>query len=126
MAKVVHFEIPFDDKPRAMKFYEKAFDWKLNDMPQMDYVIAGTVDVDQNQMPKESGAINGGMTKRAKDAAGPMIYVDVPSIDDAIKKVQAAGGNVVTAKTPIPNMGAFARITDTEGNVVGLFSTNQG
>src|SRR5688572_18896091 len=94
MAKVVHFEIPFDDKPRAMKFYEKAFDWKLNDMPQMDYVTAGTVDVDQNQMPKESGAINGGMTKRSKDAAGPMIYVDVPSIDDAITKVQAAGGKV--------------------------------
>lgn len=49
----------------------------------------------------------------------------LPSIDDAITQVQAAGGPVVTAKTPIPNMGAFARVTDSEGNVVGLFSQNQ-
>jgi len=28
-------------------------------------------------------------------------------------------------RTPIPNMGAFARVTDSEGNVVGLFSQNQ-
>jgi predicted enzyme related to lactoylglutathione lyase len=29
MGKVVHFEIPFDDKKRAMKFYADAFDWRL-------------------------------------------------------------------------------------------------
>ena len=125
MAKVVHFEIPFDDKSRAMKFYKDAFDWKLTDMPQMDYVMAGTVDVDQNQMPKEAGAINGGLMTRPKDAPNPTVYVDVPSIDNAVKKVQAAGGKVVTAKTPIPGMGAYARVSDTEGNVIGLFSTSQ-
>ena len=125
MAKVVHFEIPFDDKARAMKFYASAFGWQLNDMPQMNYVIANTVEVDENHMPKEPGAINGGMMQRSKDASGPVVYVDVPSIDDAIKKVQAAGGTVVTPKTPIPDMGAFARVTDTEGNVVGIFSQSQ-
>jgi predicted enzyme related to lactoylglutathione lyase len=45
----------------------------------------------------------------------------VQSVDVAIKKVEAAGGKVVTPKTPIPGMGAYARITDTEGNVLGLF-----
>ena len=45
----------------------------------------------------------------------------VDSIDAALKKVAGAGGKVVTPKTPIPGMGAFARVTDTEGNVVGLF-----
>ena len=39
----------------------------------------------------------------------------------AIKKIEAAGGKVVTPKTPIPGMGAYARIADTEGNVLGLF-----
>jgi predicted enzyme related to lactoylglutathione lyase len=125
MAKVVHFEIPFEDKARAMTFYTAAFDWHLTDMPQMDYVLANTVAVDENQMPKEPGAINGGLTRRNKEASGPVVYVDVPSIDEAIVKVHAAGGKVVTPKTPIPNMGAFARVSDTEGNVIGLFSTNQ-
>ena len=50
-----------------------------------------------------------------------MVYVSVVSVDEAIKKVQAAGGKVVTPKTPIPGMGAYGRVSDTEGNVLGLF-----
>lgn len=125
MAKVVHFEIPFDDKARAMKFYTDALGWQLQDMPQMNYVMAHTTPTGENQVPTEPGAINGGLNQRPKEAPGPTVYVDVPSIDDAITKVQAAGGKVVTQKTPIPGMGAYARITDTEGNVVGLFSQSQ-
>src|SRR5688572_25883758 len=121
MAKVVHFEIPFDNKARAMKFYADTFDWKLTDMPQMNYVMAQTAEVDAQQMPKEPGAINGGLFERPKEAPYPTLYIDVPSIDEALEKVQAAGGKVVTAKTPIPGMGAYARITDTEGNILGLF-----
>ncbi len=121
MAKVVHFEIPFDDKARAMKFYSDVMGWKLNDMPQMDYVMAQTTEVGENQRPKEPGAINGGLFKRPKEAPNPTLYVMVDSIDDALKKVSSAGGKVVTPNTPIPGMGAYARITDTEGNVIGLF-----
>ncbi|MGH8639853.1 MAG: VOC family protein, partial [Burkholderiales bacterium] len=121
MDKVVHFEIPFDDKQRAMKFYTDAFGWRLVDMPQMNYVIASTVEVDDQQMPKEKGAINGGLFQRPTDAPNPSIYVGVSSVDAAIKKVEAAGGKVVTPRTPIPGMGAYARIADSEGNVIGLF-----
>jgi len=121
MDKVVHFEIPFDDKARAMKFYSDCFGWRLTEFPQMDYVIASTVETDEQQMPKEPGAINGGMFPRPKDAPNPTIYAGVASIDATIEKVKRAGGSVVTPKTPIPEMGAFARVTDTEGNVVGLF-----
>lgn len=87
----------------------------------MDYVMAQSVPVDDKQMPKEPGAINGGLFQRPKEAPHPAIYVGVESIDVALKKVQSAGGKVVTPKTPIPGMGAYARIADTEGNVVGLF-----
>jgi predicted enzyme related to lactoylglutathione lyase len=123
MGKVVHFEIPFDDKARAMEFYSSCFGWQLADMPEMQYVMASTTDVDAQQMPKEPGAINGGLFQRPAEAPHPCIYVDVPSIDEALAKVQSAGGKVVTPNTPIPGMGAFARIADTEGNVIGLFQT---
>jgi predicted enzyme related to lactoylglutathione lyase len=125
MAKVVHFEIPFDNKERAMKFYAESFDWKLDDMPQMNYVTAQSVDVDDRHMPKEAGAINGGLFPRPKEAPNPTIYVDVKSVDDAIRKVQAAGGRVITPNTPIPGMGAFARVADTEGNVIGIYQSAQ-
>jgi predicted enzyme related to lactoylglutathione lyase len=121
MDKVVHFEIPFDDQARATKFYAETFGWKLTDMPQMSYVMAATTDVDAQQMPKEPGAINGGLFPRPKEAPHPTLYVAVASIDEALKKVARGGGKVVTPKTPIPGMGAYARITDTEGNVIGLF-----
>src|SRR5262245_61009358 len=125
MNKVVHFEIPFDNKQRAMNFYSKTFGWQLMDMPQMNYVMARTVDVDSGQMPKERGAINGGMFQRPADAPHPTIYVSVDSIDAILSGVVAAGGRVVTPNTPIPGMGAYARVADTEGNVVGVFQNAQ-
>ena len=121
MDKVVHFEIPFDNKQRAMKFYSETFGWQLMDMPEMDYVMASTVDVDERHMPKEAGAINGGLMQRPKEAPNPAVYVGVASVDSTLAKVTQAGGKVVTPKTPIPGMGAYARIADTEGNVIGLF-----
>lgn len=123
MDKVVHFEIPFDDKQRAMKFYTDSFGWQLMDMPEMKYVLAHTVNVDERQMPREAGAINGGLFERPKEAPNPVIYVGVGSVDATITKVEAAGGKVVTARTPIPGMGAYARIADTEGNIIGLFES---
>ena len=121
MAKVVHFEIPFDDKARAMKFYSAAFDWQLQDMPEMNYVMAMTTPVTDQMMPTEPGAINGGLFQRPKEAPHPALYVGVDSIDASLDKVKAAGGKVVTPNTPIPGMGAYARVSDTEGNVIGLF-----
>jgi predicted enzyme related to lactoylglutathione lyase len=123
MDKVVHFEIPFDDKKRAMKFYAEAFDWKLTDMAEMNYVMAETAAVNEQRMPREPGAINGGLFQRPKEAPHPVIYVGVSSVEQALKKAQAAGGKVVTPLTPIPGMGAYARVTDTEGNVLGLFES---
>lgn len=124
MNKVVHFEIPFDDKARAQKFYSETFDWKLTEMPEMNYVMAQTAAVDENQMPKEPGAINGGLFQRPKEAPHPVLYVAVASVEETLTKVEKAGGKVVTPRTPIPGMGAFGRIADPEGNVIGLFETS--
>jgi uncharacterized protein len=123
MDKVVHFEIPFDDKGRAMKFYQSAFDWKLTDMPQMSYVMAETAAAGESPTATQPGAINGGLFPRPKEAPAPVVYVAVAAIEQALKKVEAAGGRVVTPKTPIPGMGAFARVADTEGNIVGIFES---
>jgi predicted enzyme related to lactoylglutathione lyase len=124
--KVVHFEIPFENKERAMKFYSQCFDWKLTDMAAMNYVMAQTVATGEDQRPKEPGAINGGLFERPKEAPSPTIYLGVKSVDAAIQKAQAAGGKVVTPKTPIPGMGACGRVSDTEGNVIGLFESAMG
>jgi uncharacterized protein len=105
MDKVVHFEIPADDMARAKKFYRDMFGWELVDIPGMDYVIVHTVAVDKDNMPLESGAINGGITKRIPTEKNPVIVIDVPSIDDYVKKIVKAGGKVVAPKMEMMGMG---------------------
>jgi uncharacterized protein len=121
MDKIVHFEIPADDIARAKDFYGSIFGWGLDDMEGMDYTIVRTVDVDEQQMPKEPGAINGGMMKRSSDTPAPVITINVDSVDDALKKVEASGGSIVRPRQEIPGMGAFAYFKDTEGNTMGLW-----
>ena len=126
MSKVVHFEIPADDIPRAKEFYGSIFGWQLQDMDTggADYTIVMTTPVDpQTQLPTEPGAINGGMMKRADDTPSPVITIEVGSIDDALKLIEAEGGSVVRPRTEIPGMGAFAYFKDTETNVVGLWES---
>jgi predicted enzyme related to lactoylglutathione lyase len=126
MDKVVHFEITFDDHTRAKDFYGSVFDWDLsdNDMGNgMVYTTAVTVPIDEQQRPKEPGAINGGFTGRSKETPAPVITIGVDSIDDTLKKVEAGGGSTITPRTPIPGMGAFAYFNDSEGNTMGLWET---
>lgn len=119
MDRVVHFEIPFDNKKRASKFYSKIFGWTFLDLPEMNYVMAYAAKTDKKHMVKDKGAINGGMFPREKKAKTPMIVIGVKSIDETIRKVLKSGGRIVMPKRPIPN-GSYARIADSEGNVIGI------
>jgi predicted enzyme related to lactoylglutathione lyase len=121
MDKIVHFEIPADDVGRATEFYTSTFGWELDEIPGMDYTSVRTVAVDDQQLPTERGAINGGMMKRSADTPSPVITINVDSVDDAIKRIEAGGGSVVSPRQEIPGMGAFAYFKDTEGNTLGLW-----
>jgi uncharacterized protein len=124
MDKVVHFEIPYDNKNRVSRFYSEIFGWKLLDIPEMDYTLVHAAETDENNMVVEKGAINGGLFHRSDDARQPIVVIGVQSIDETIKKVIAAGGRVVTPMQPIPN-GSYARVADCEGNVIGLADSSK-
>ena len=123
MDKVVHFEIPMDDKARAMKFYKSAFGWNLVDMPEMDYVMAHTMEMDEQRMPKEVGAINGGLAMRKGTFQTVSFAIDGEDIDAAALKVVAEGGTIVKEKTPVGDMGFIVYFKDTEGNLLSLWQT---
>lgn len=122
MDKVVHFEIPADDPERAKNFYSKTFGWQMQDIPEMNYTMLTTAPIDENRMPKEPGAINGGMYKREEGfSKTPVVVIGVSSLDDSVKKVETAGGKVVKSKVQVADMGLYAQVTDTEGNIIGLW-----
>jgi predicted enzyme related to lactoylglutathione lyase len=90
-------------------------------MPQMEYVLVGTVEVDEKGMPKEPGAINGGMLERQDPVKSPVITISVKSIDQAATTIEKNGGKVIRAKMPVGDMGFAAYFKDPEGNVIGLW-----
>ena len=121
MDSVVHFEIPVDDLGRAMQFYGSIFGWDMKDTPGMDYTTVETTPVDEQQRPKDPGAINGGMFKRTSEVPIPVLTINVNAIDDSLKQIESAGGTVVKPTEEIPGMGSFAYAKDTEGNLFGLW-----
>ena len=111
---IIHFEIPADDLDRARGFYKAALGWKITDPWKMEYLLVET------KKEGEAG-INGGLMKRKMAGQPFMNYINVPSIEKARVKVEAAGGKLYLAKQEVgPGMGWFALFEDTEGNVLGL------
>ena len=123
--RVVHFEIPADDSDRAQMFYGAAFGWQMLPVPGMSYTMVMTGPSDPESGPSERGFINGGVFERNADFPGkaPNIVIDVPSIDDALRKVDEAGGKAVMERMAVGGMGFTGYFTDTEGNLVGLWES---
>jgi len=113
MANVVSwFDIPVSDMARAVRFYEAVTQKKLERMK----VTEG----------KETALLgdDGCLFQAPEDKPshfGSRVYLNAePSIDDALKRVEAAGGKTLVPRTSADGHGYFAYFEDTEGNRVGL------
>jgi uncharacterized protein len=112
---IVHFEIPADDLPRAKKFYEKVFNWKINDPHKMGYFFVET-------KKKGEEGINGGLMQRKMPGQPFTNYLMVGSIETSCEKVIRAGGTIIMTKMEVgPQMGWIAAFKDTEGNILGFY-----
>jgi predicted enzyme related to lactoylglutathione lyase len=124
MDSVIHFEMPFDDRERMARFYESAFGWQHQMLgPEMgNYVVATTTENDGQQRPKKPGAINGGFYERKPDWPDqyPSVVIAVDDIQEAMKKVTAAGGTLLGEPMEIPGVGDYVSFRDTEGNRVSI------
>jgi uncharacterized protein len=125
MDGIVHFELPVTDMARAKKFYGEIFGWNLQDWPMPDgsqYVGVHTTPIDEKtRMPLKPGAINGGMVMRSDKVPAPIFAINVPSIDERVKQIEAMGGSVVMPKVDMMGMGFYSYVKDPEGNTIGLW-----
>jgi uncharacterized protein len=118
MSRVIHFEIPATDPERAAAFYKKAFGWHAEKWPgPMEYWMIST------GTDGEPG-INGGLLKKNPPVTSTTNTIGVASVDKAIETVKSAGGKLVMPKTPIPTVGYFAYLEDTEGNLFGVMQAD--
>ncbi len=118
MPKIVHFEIPADDMERARNFYQDLFGWKITPYQEgSDYWMIST-DEDGEK------GLDGGMMARQHPNQPIVNYIEIPSVDDYMKKVTDLSGKVLVPKMPVPGMGYFAVCMDTEGNSFGIWETD--
>jgi predicted enzyme related to lactoylglutathione lyase len=115
-SRVVWFEIPAWDLNRAVAFYS----WIL----ELELKVEMFGPVKLAVFPYPPTAISGCITEGGthQPGVGPLIFLNAdPVLDRALGRVEEAGGKLVLPKVALPNdMGVYAHIEDTEGNVVGL------
>jgi len=113
----VHIELQTEDVEKSKKFYASMFDWKLEDMPGMDYTIINVGE-----------GTGGGMMKKP-DPAIPdnwLPYILVDDIAASTKKAKSLGATIAKDVTEIPDMGWFSVILDPTGAAFGLWQPKAG
>lgn len=116
---VTWFDIPVQDIDRAKAFYETVLDIKLFAMSFGDVKFAA--------FPEKSNASGaaGWLIQNENSqpsGQGTVVYFQVNDLDQAISRVQAAGGIVLQPKFEMGQLGYICLIQDTEGNIIGLRS----
>jgi len=111
----VWFEIPVSDMDAARAFYGAVLQNELemeSGGPNPMAMFAG----------KGEDSVRGHIYpgKPAPAGTGPTIHLSVPALEQAVERVTANGGKVVSPIITIP-AGRFAYCLDPDGNSFGLF-----
>lgn len=115
---VTHFEI-YGEHPVALAdFYRKAFGWEIEQMPGIGYWRIQTG-------ASEGKALPGGMTYRAiPNLNGWMLFVNVPSLDETVERIQHLGGSIVRRKTAVPKTAWVTIVSDPAKNIFGIWQAD--
>jgi predicted enzyme related to lactoylglutathione lyase len=98
-APIVFFDIAGPDADKLKAFYAGNFGWDID-------AALGI------KTPHLDGSLR-------QDPPEKVLYIGVPDIDAAMKKVAESGGEIVSPKIPIPS-GVFVLFKDPAGNRMGL------
>jgi predicted enzyme related to lactoylglutathione lyase len=118
MSRVVHFELGADDPERAIRFYRQVFGWDINQWGDQRYWLVST--------GKDGPGIDGAIAPRGDTLAGVVNTIGVGSLDDAIERIKANGGEIVLPRTAVPGVGWLAYFKDPEGNISGVIQPDEG
>ena len=114
--KICYLEIPANRAEDSARFYSDIFGWKVRERGDGNLAFDDTEGVSGTWV-KEGDRTSDERTRT---------YIMVDSIAETLKRIENAGGRVVTPRTDIgPSMGAFAAFTDPVGNEFGLYEEPQ-
>lgn len=113
----VKFELPADDLERATAFYRDVFGWSSMRLPS-PYAL-----VDTAGEGVDPGDSDGGISPRTEFVQGPVLIIEVESIDETAPRVVAAGGELLNDKERVGDYGFSQYVKDSEGSVLCLWQT---
>jgi len=114
----VHVELHTQDPESAKKFYKQLFDWKLDDVPEMNYTV---IDVG------EQGRGGGIMKSPMPDAVPQWVpYVLVDDVAASTEKATSLGATVLQEATEIPGIGWFSMLLDPTNAAFAMFKPKMG
>lgn len=121
MNAISWFAIPVTDLERARAFYCTMLGFDA--MPDM-VTPGGTCAIFPQAETGVGGSLNPFMGFKPTADSGVTIWLNAgDDLQVALDRVEAAGGQILQAKTPISeDYGYMAMILDTEGNRIGLHS----
>jgi len=110
--KICYLEIPAKTAEASADFYCSIFGWKVRRRGDGELAfddpagVSGTCVKESDRTPDER----------------TRTYIMVDAIPEALKRIEASGGRVLTPRTDIGvGMGAFAVFADPVGNEFGLY-----
>ncbi|MBF8294182.1 MAG: Glyoxalase/bleomycin resistance protein/dioxygenase [Bacteroidetes bacterium] len=111
-AAITHFEINGIDFKRSKDFYASLFDWKIQEIPAINY---GMVDTGVKM------GINGGIGQ-LDPGKTPFVtfYVQVEDPQAYLDKAVSLGAKVIVPLTVVPDMVTYAVFSDPDGCIIGL------
>jgi len=114
------FEIPVIDMERAKRFYEHVLNVRFQGLrfPGVEMAFFPA-------LPGAAGATGALMKGESFQPShrGVQVYFTTPDIDQTLQLVQQLNAKVLLPKTPIGPFGAIASFEDSEGNRIGLRSS---
>ncbi|KAF4463906.1 hypothetical protein FALBO_9269 [Fusarium albosuccineum] len=133
LGQICWLEIPVRDVPRAKKFYTELFGWEFvtepgkpvgNCVKSMHFFNKGKTLHGAFLEHDESYHVINNIPDRP--AALPVLpTLCVQDCEKTLDKAAVEGGKTAIPKTAIGGgMGFFARVIDTEGNMIGIWSQN--
>src|SRR5512133_2782773 len=110
---IVHVEFSSRDFEETSKFYQQLFGWKIEAMPEANYVL---------WRPEEGSGGGFNPVGEHTKAGEVLVYVDSDDIEADLNKAQSLGATILTPKTEIPGQGWFGVFRDPTGNQVALYT----